>query len=185
MARGSDQANAQANTSVGQNSQLFGQGTGIYNTLAPSLESQAANPQGFGAPTLARMNTEAQESAGGSNAGAVGQGALEESRTRNAGGAGAALAKAARLSSGNLQKATLQTNIANEGLKEQQRETAQRGLEGLYGTDVTGANAAAGEVANNVRSNADQENASWGWARNVLQPVLAAGAKVGTAGLGG
>src|SRR5580765_8283454 len=113
MARGSDQANAQANTSVGQNNTLFQGGQGVYNTLAPQLEAQAANPQGFGAENLARINTANQQSAGGSEAAAVGQGALEDSRTRNAGGSGMALAKAARESGKRLSAATLQTNIAN------------------------------------------------------------------------
>jgi hypothetical protein len=174
MARGSDQANAQANTSVGQNSKLFGSGQALYSSLAPQLEAQAANPQGFGAPGLARLRTANEQSAGGSNAGAVGQGALEEARTRNAGGAGMALSKAARSAGANLSNANLETNLANEQLKEQQRSRAQGELGSLYGTNVSGANTAAGEVAHNVQANADQENASWGWAKNILQPVLAA-----------
>jgi hypothetical protein len=91
-----------------------------------------------------------------------------------------ALSKAARESGKRLSDATLQTNIANEGLKEQQRSTAQKGLEGLYGVDVSGANEAAGNVAKNVQANAAQEDASWGWAKNILAPAL--GAAGGAAG---
>ncbi len=184
MARGSDQSNAQANTSVGQNSGLYGGGQALAGVLAPQLISQSANPQGFGRQGLADITTANEQSAGGGQAGAVGQGALEDSRTRNAGGSGMALAKAARESGKNLSNATLQTNIANEGLKNEQRQTAQKGLEGLYGVDVTGANQAAGNVASNVEANAKQEDASWGWAKNILAPVLGAAGTAAAGGLG-
>jgi len=92
-----------------------------------------------------------------------------------------ALSKAARESGKNLSNATLQTNLANEQLKEQQRSTAQKGLEGLYGTQVGGANAALQGTAANVNANANQEDASWGWAKNILAPVLGAAGKVGAA----
>lgn len=174
MARGSDQANAASTASVGQNQQLFGGGQALYSTLAPQLTAQAANPAGFGPETLSRMDTAAEQGAGGGQAAATGQGALEESRTRNAGGAGMALSKAARESGKNLANSQLQARIANEGLKEEQRSTAQKGLEGLYGAQLQGSGEAAGNVAKNVNANAEQENASWGWAKNILGPVLGA-----------
>ncbi len=80
MARGSDQSNAQANTSVGQNSGLYGGGQALAGVLAPQLISQSANPQGFGRQGLADITTANEQSAGGGQAGAVGQGALEDSR---------------------------------------------------------------------------------------------------------
>ncbi len=174
MARGSDQANATATAGVGQNAGLYGGGQALAGVLAPQLIAQSANPQGFGQKGLADITTANEQSAGGGQAAAVGQGALEDSRTRNAGGSGMALAKAARESGKNLSNATLQTNIANEGLKEQQREGAQKGLQGLYGTDITGSQQAAGNVAANVDANAKQEDASWSWAKNILAPVLGA-----------
>ncbi len=174
IARGSDQSNAAATNAVGQNQSLFGGSQALYSTLAPQLTAQAANPQGFGRQGLAELDTAAQQSAGGGQAAATGEAALEDSRTRNAGGSGMALAKAARESGKRLTDATLQTRVANEGLKEQQRSTAQKGLEGLYGTQLGASGEAAGNVARNVQANAAQEDASWGWARNVLQPVLSA-----------
>ena len=92
-----------------------------------------------------------------------------------------ALSKAARESGKNLAQSTLQTNLANEQLKEEQRSRAQGELGGLYGTNVTGGNAALGQVAANVNANANQEDASWGWAKNILGPVLGAAGKVGAA----
>jgi len=84
MARGSDQANAASTAAVGQNQSLFGGGQSLYGTLAPQLTAQAANPQGVGPEGLARLDTAAQQSAGGSQAAATGEAALEDSRTRNA-----------------------------------------------------------------------------------------------------
>lgn len=185
MARGSDQANAASTAAVGQNKQLFGGGQALYGALAPQLIAQAGNPQGFGPETLSRLDTAAQQSAGGGQAAATGQGALEESRTRNAGGSGMALTKAARESGKRLSESTLQTRIANEGLKEQQREGAQKGLEGLYGAQISGAGEASGNVARNVQANAAQEDASWGWAKNILAPALRAAGGVGAAAMGG
>ncbi len=174
MARGSSEAQAGAKAGVAQNAQLFGGGQALYGTLAPQLQAEAANPQGFGEQGLARLDTAAQQSAGGGQAAATGEAALEESRTRNAGGSGMALAKAARESGKRATDATLQTRIANEGLKEQQRSGAQRGLEGLYGTQVGGGNQALGEAASNVNANTQAASQSWDWARNILQPVLSA-----------
>ena len=151
--------------------------------MAPQLEAQAANPQGFGAPGLARLRTANEQSAGGTNAGAVGEGALEEARTRNAGGAGMALSKAARSAGANLSNANLETNLANEQLKEQQRSRAQGELGSLYGTNVSGANTAAGQVAANVEANAKQEDASWGWAKYILDPALKAAGGAASAGM--
>ncbi len=179
MARGSTEAQDVSKAGVGQNAGLYGGGQALAGVLAPQLIAQSANPQGFGQKGLADITTANEQSAGGGQAGAVGQGALEDSRTRNAGGSGMALAKAARESGKNLSNATLQTNIANEGLKEQQRETAQKGLQGLYGTDIAGSQEAAGNVAKNVNANAAQEDASWGWAKNILSPVLGAVGRVG------
>lgn len=177
MARGSDQANAVARAGVKQNAQLFGQGQGLYNTLVPTLASQMTNPQGMNPADMARAETANMETAGGENAAAQGEGALEETRTKNAGSRGMALAKAARESGKNLLRANLSTQLANQQLKEQQRERAQAELGGLYGTNVQGANQAAGEVAANVNANANQENASWGWAQNILRPVLGAASR--------
>ncbi len=183
MARGSDTAQAGAKAGVAQNAQLFGGGQALYGALSPQLQAEAANPQGFGEQGLARLDTAAQQSAGGGQAAATGEAALEESRTRNAGGSGMALAKAARESGKRATDATLQTRIANEGLKEQQRSGAQRGLEGLYGTQVGGGNQALGATASNVNADAAAKDASWGWAKYILDPALKAASSGASAGM--
>ena len=84
------------------------------------------------------MNTAAQQSAGGSQAGAVGQGALLAGRTKNAGTADSAIARSAENAGGLLSRAALQTQVGNANLKQHQQESAQHGLESLYGTDISG-----------------------------------------------
>jgi hypothetical protein len=63
----------------------------LFGSLAPQLTAEATNPQGYGAPTLAKIDTANKQTAGGTQAGAVGQGALLAARTRNAGTADAAI----------------------------------------------------------------------------------------------
>src|SRR5690348_4147207 len=82
MARGSEQANTAATSAQNASNQFGANANALYSTLAPELMSEAAHPSGFGPQELARMNTAAQQSAGGANAGAVGQGALLAQRTR-------------------------------------------------------------------------------------------------------
>lgn len=103
------------------------------------------------------------QAAGGSNAAAVGQGQLQAARTRNAGGSSAAIPDATRGAGESLSKNLLGIRTANAQLKQHQRDTAQSGLEGLFGTNVGGANAAQGNVAPLVNANSQAEQNSWDW----------------------
>jgi len=174
MARGSSQASGAATSAQDISNTAASNAAGLYGTLAPELQAEAAHPAGFDPTTLARMDTEAEQSAGGSQAGAVGQGALQTARTRNAGGADAAIAKSARSASEALSKGVLSTQIKNAQMKESQRRSALGGLEGLYGTNFGGSVNALGEVAQNVNANTNAENASWDWAKFILDPAMQA-----------
>ncbi|HEX7741744.1 MAG TPA: hypothetical protein VF442_04830, partial [Sphingobium sp.] len=114
-------------------------------------------------------------SAGGSMAGAVGQGALLAARTRNAGGADAAIGASARSAGRNLSQAALSTDLANAKLKEQQRQAGLTGEENLYGRTLGGRIQALGEVAPNVNADVNAQNASWNWSKYLLDPLLSAG----------
>jgi hypothetical protein len=120
------------------------------------------------------MNTAAQQSAGGSMGGAVGQGALLASRTRNAGTADAAIGQAARDSSANLSKAAVGIQGKNADLKQKQRQAGLSGLEGLTGMSTGASINALGQVAGNVNADTNAQNASWDWSKNLLQPILGA-----------
>lgn len=181
MARGNSQAQSAATSGLGLSNTLQGNAEGLYSQLAPELATQATHPSGFSPTDLAKMDTAAEQSAGGSQAAATGQGALLASRTRNPGAAAAAIAEGARSAGRNLSNAALDTQLANANLKSKQQAQAL-GEEGqLYGTDVSGANQGLGEVASNVNANTNAENASWDWAKDIMDPILsAAGASSGT-----
>lgn len=108
---------------------------GLYGTVAPALATEATAPQGINPADLAKMNTGAQQSAGGSMAGAVGQGSLLSARTRNAGSADAAIAKSAEGAQQNLGNEAVGIQNQNTQTKLKQQQQGLSGLEGLYGTN--------------------------------------------------
>jgi hypothetical protein len=174
VARGSQQAQQGATQGLNLSTANAGEAAGVYGALAPQLESQMAHPAGFAPATLAAMDTGAEQSAGGAAAGAVGQGALRAARTRNAGGANAATAASTRAASETLSKGLLGTQLAQARLEAQQQEQAEQGLGNLFG-QTTGASVnSLGEVAQNVNANVNQENESYDWAKDILDPVLSA-----------
>jgi hypothetical protein len=118
-----------ANTSMGNAASLYG-------TAVPALTAEATAPAGIAAPDLAKMTTSAEQSAGGSNAGAVGQGSLLAARTKNAGTADAAIAKSAEKAGQTLGGENLDIQGMNTKTKLNQQQEGLSGLENLYGTNV-------------------------------------------------
>lgn len=112
---------------------------GLYGTLNPTLTAEATNPQGINPADLAKMNTSAQQSSGGSNAGAVGQGSLLSARTRNAGTADAAVAKSAEGAGQTLGNAAVGIQNANTQAKLKQQQQGLGGLGSLYGSNQSAA----------------------------------------------
>ena len=164
---------------------LEGNASSIYSTLAPQLQAEAAHPSGMSPTDLAAIDTATKQTAGGTQAGATGQGALLAARTRNAGGADAAIANAARSGGEQQSQATLDTQMANEKLKEHQQQAGLTGLEGLYGENLSGGLQSAGQIAPDVNADTNAYNASWSWAKDILDPLLAGGATVATARMKG
>lgn len=185
IARGSSQASEAGKAAQGFSNQQNANAMGLFGTLAPELETEIAHPAGFAPSDLAAMNTATQQSAGGSEAAAVGQGALKAARTGNAGGSDAAIGAAARGAGETASKGALATQMANARLKESQRSGAERGLEGLYGITSGDVTPALNSVANNVNANTNAQNASWDWAKFLLDPAMAAaGQGAGMAAMG-
>lgn len=172
MARGSTQATTAASTA--QNlSNVAGANAGqVYGQLAPELSAEAAHPAGFDPATEAGMNTAAQQSAGGANAAAVGQGALKAARTRNVGGSDAAIASGERGASDALSKRALDIQGENAQLKNHEQQAGLSGLEGLYSTDLGEAGSSLGQVAGNVNANTSAQNASYDWMTDLVAPLL-------------
>lgn len=181
MARGNSTASNAATTASNNSQSLMGNAGAIYSDIVPTLESQAANPQGFNPADEARMETGAMQSAGGATAGAVGQGGLEAARTRNAGAGEKAIADSARTAGQTLSKNLLGIRSANANLKNNQRQSALGDLSGLYGTTLGGSTGQLGQVAPLVNANTQAANESWDWAKFVLDPAMQA---AGTAAAG-
>jgi hypothetical protein len=114
-------------------------------------------------------------------AGAVGQGGLRAARTRNEGGSDAAIAESARNAGRTVSRAALGTELADTELKQRKEAAAKGELGQLYGISTGGANQALGETANNVNANTNAENASWNWAKYILDPTLEAASRPTTA----
>ena len=126
------------NYGIGQNlaNQYSTNAANVYGSLEPQLAAEAAHPAGFTPTQKANMNTAAQQSAGGSNAAAIGQGRLYAQRTRNAGGAKAAIGNAVRGAGENLSNAAVGTEMANAQLQQHQRQQALSGLNQLNSAEM-------------------------------------------------
>ncbi len=172
MARGSTTAQNTANTAETNAGTEFGNAESLYGSLAPTLESEAANPSGYAPSDLAGMQTEAQQTAGGTEAGAVGEGGLFGARTRNAGAAPAAIADASRRAGEQLSKNSLGISTGNARLKEQQKQEALSGLQGLTGMETGAANTSLGAVAPNINANTSAINASYDPFTDIVNPLL-------------
>src|SRR5215472_9871338 len=136
MARGSEAAQGAATSAQGLSNTAEGNAQGLYSTLAPTLMQQATHPQGMTPTAIAGMTTAATQTGGGTQSGAVGQGALRAARTRNIGAGDAATAQSARTAGEQVSKGVLGTQLANEQLKQQQQQGALKGMEGLYSTNL-------------------------------------------------
>ena len=185
MARGSTQAQTAGNTAAGLSSNLETQAGDLYGSLAPTLEAEAAHPAGFSPTDLAAMNTSAQQSAGGTQSAATGQGALLAARTRNLGGPDAAIASGARSAGEAASKRALDVTGENASLKQHQMQSGLTGLEHLYGEDLGAGLTASGQIAPDINANTGAENASWDWAKDILDPLISAGGGAGAAKLAG
>lgn len=176
VARGSTQAQEAGKSAQGFATGLQGNAASLYGSLTPQLLSEATHPAGMAPTDLAAINTAAQQSAGGSEAAAKGEGALLAGRTRNAGTGAAAIGEASRAAGRNLSQRAVETQGENALLKAKQKQSALSGLEGLTGIETEGANRALGIVPQAVNANTNAANQSWDWAKYILDPAMQASA---------
>jgi hypothetical protein len=175
MARGTAQeAKQNAGAGASQNAAYAGRASDVYNSLFPQLQNQAAN--GLPMADQAALNTASQQSLGGSQAGAVGAGNLMAARTRNAGGATAAIAESAR--SGERQNS--QNALGTVGKNIAAKQMALQAMQGLYGENANaGNNALQGSNSAIAQQNqADANTMAW------TKMFVDAASNVGAAGLG-
>lgn len=185
VGKGNNTASTAATQALGQANTLGNESQASYNALMPELQGFAANPPGEAPADIAAQTTEAMEGAGGTQAGATGAGALQESRTNNPGSARAAIASSSRGAGEQLSRRGLGIQTNNAQIKRGQQSEGLSGLQGAYGTSTGGSNQAFGETANNVNANTQAANEDWNWARTLLDPAMSGGSSAGAAALGG
>ena len=158
---------AMADSGVGSSQSLA-----AYNTLAPQYRQMVNNPQGFTPQQRSDLTTSTLDTAGGSTAGAVGQGALLANRTNNAGAATAAIDDAARTGATTATDAAMGIGIQNAQLARQQQTQGLAGMQDLYSGGNSASNAALGIANSNQQGN------------SLLHPLLSVAGQVGGAWAG-
>lgn len=172
------QANQLYNTSMGVGNAAGQRQGALFNTLSPIFSQEATNPQGFAPKDLAAMNTASSQSVGGSTAGAVGQGNLEASRTRNSAGYAPALDESVKSGERTLSNNALNVQGKNAMLKETQRQSGIEGMQGLESGQQTQLMQSLG-LANGAIQSGTQAGKS-GWFQNMLGLIEALSPKGST-----
>lgn len=143
----------------------------IGSKLVPQLQADVSNPQGFGAATENAMLVQGLGAAGGAASGVVGEEGLRAARSRNVGGSAGVLDEAAREKMRTSAGVGLDVATKNAMLQQQQRASALKQLEGMYGTDVSAELKAQGLVPEDINAWANANNS--GWVQNVDQTLAA------------
>ena len=146
-------------TAQGLSTSYGANATANSNILTPTLNQMATAPQGFGEQTKANMNTAAEQSIGGANAGIVGQAGAAAARTNNAGAYAPAAAQAGHDATAQLSDAALGVQNKDAMLKEEQRSQGLQGLQNMYQTNVGAGENALGlsTSALNAKNAADEQ----------------------------
>ena len=163
-------------------STLTGNAASIYGGLAPQLQAEAAHPAGYTPTQIATQDTAAQQSAGGGQSAAVGQGGLYAARTKNAGAAQNAIGAGTRGAGANLSNAALGVQNKQANLQQTQQQEGLKGLGGLYSEDVSGGEGALG-LSNSALNTAETADANNPWMK-LLQQGMQSGGQVAAAGFG-
>ena len=126
---------------------------------------------------MGQMTTAAEQTAGGSNAGATGQAGLMAARTRNIGSGQATAANASTKAGENLSEINTGIQSKNADLKAKQQQAGLSGLEHMYGTDVGAGEGALG-ISNQSLSDAGNLKNFW---QSLLTQGIDSGTKAGVA----
>lgn len=127
----------QAASTAAQTGAGYGAGaTSIGGMLVPQLEADVTNPQGYGTQAENLMLGQGLGAAGGATSGIVGEEGLRAARSRNVGGSAGVLDEAAREKMRTSAGVGLDVATKNAQVQQQQRQSALKQLEGIYGTDV-------------------------------------------------
>lgn len=174
-------AQSAASTAAQAGGQYGALGTDIGSLLVPQLQADVNNPQGFSPSQTNAMLVQGLGGAGGATSSILGQAGLAGARSRNVGAGTGVMDEAMREKMRTSAGVGLDVATKNAMLQQQQRQSALKQLEGLYGTNV-GASLKAQELV-------PQDIDAWakanqtGWVQNVDQTIGAV-ADLGKAGAG-
>lgn len=154
--------------------------SGEFSSLDPFFSGEMTNPQGMGTAGINAANTASQQSLGGATAGVTGQGALQGARTRNTAGITEALDAASRGAMQTGSQNAQQVQLANEMLKEQQRQEGAAGKAGLFGNELGQQTSLLGQQSGNLSGRA----AGGSWMQNTFAPLMSSLIGGATAGAG-
>ena len=147
--------------------------------LVPTLEGDVTNAPGFNPAQLNAMMTQGLEGAGGAASGLVGQAALAGARSRNVGaGTTGALDEVAREKMRTSAGVGLDVATKNAMLQQQQRSSALKQLQDIYGLQTGAQLKAQSLVPEDIDAWAKANQT--GWVQNVtgvLSALQGAGAK--------
>ena len=163
-------------TAQGRSGQLYNQSEDLYSGLAPQLQSEATNPQGYTPQQLAYMNTASQQSLGGGTAATTGQANLEAARSKNVGGFQGAVGTANRANQRTLSENALGIQTQQANLQQAQKQQALQSLQQLYGTNLSG--------SSNYLNSSNQALTSENSAPNFWQQYLLNGEGAAASGRG-
>lgn len=152
----------------------------LYNSLFGTYQNEASNPVGFTQPDIARMNTAAQQSAGGSLGAVVGKGNQYAAANRNLGSFAPAMDEASRSASRDLSNSALDIQNKNALLKETQRQQGISGMQGLENQENQDILASLGlqNQSTDALTNAEKT----GWFQNMLGLMNSVGEATGGMG---
>jgi hypothetical protein len=185
MAKGQAAAADKARSGINElGKTALGKAGGEFSSLDPFYSGEMTNPQGIGTTGINAANTASQQSLGGATAGATGQGALDVARTKNSAGITEALDSSARGAMKTGSENAVKIQLANEQLKEQQRQEGAAGKAGLYGTESN----FGGQMYGMNPALLNARAAGGSWMQNTFQPFMSSLAPKGifqTGGSGG
>jgi hypothetical protein len=170
-----------AATTAGNTAAGYGAGAStIGSAVVPFETRQLTNPSGMSQQDIASQLTAGLAGAGGATSGLTGAASKNAATTRNPVGFSAALDSAAR----SRDKAAASTSegitAKNADVKLQQQDQAGDILGKMYGTDVSGQNAASGQIAPDINAQVNASNS--GWLQNLLKIGQTIGGAAGGAG---
>jgi hypothetical protein len=164
-------AQTAAGTAAKTGADYGGTAADIGGMLVPQLKADVTNAPGLGTGTTNAMLVQGLEGAGGAASGIVGQEGLRAARSRNVGGSAGVLDEAAREKMRTSAGVGLDVATKNAMVQQQQRASALKQLEGLYGTDVGAQLKAQSLVPEDIDAWAKANQT--GWVQNVDQTIAA------------